>query len=605
MRHSSAWLLCVAALAASALAAAARAPAPSSGVDASEASRLAVGTSSWQLSEPRADGRPLHVDGTPFFDALTATTQPVAGYEGSREAVIAHPGQDSEAKEKLDALGGNKKPNILIFLMDDVGWGDLGAYGGGAAVGSPTPNLDKAVRGGLQLTSTYAQPTCSPTRGSLLTGRLPMRHGLLRPPMAGEKGGLEGEITIANVLQKAGYATSAVGKWHVGENNASQPQNVGFDASLMFMSVANVYTEWRDPRIHPDIVSRPARTKLAADVGFQRNLVRTRGAGAPQELLGEIDIPMSEQLDDWFANYSVDVITAAKDGGKPWFHYHATSGCEAARRCDGCLCADCADCASTDGRCHFDIYPGRWAGASPAAYPYPDCLVHMDALFGRLMDTLERTGQANNTLVFVTSDNGPEMETWPDSGRTPFRGSKGSTWEGGVRVPGIAYWPGTIAPGRISDGLFDLTDLFATAATLACVPEAVPKDRYIDSVDQTGFLLADRGVSARKWVYYWLQGTFSAVRVMETKFYTAATYWEYMQDNHNPGGLSGDITTFQTGHLFNLFVDPQERHNELIRQLPFLSLYQDAIKSHAATFTKYPPKVTVSLERGAPGRGSP
>lgn len=174
----------------------------------------------------------------------------------------------------------------------------------------------------------------------------------------------------------------------------------------------------------------------------------------------------------------------------------------------------------------------------------------MDQVFGRLMDALERSGQANNTFVFVSSDNGPNMETWPDSGRTPFRGSKGSTWEGGVRVPGIAYWPGVISGGRQSDGLFDLMDLFATSATLAGVPNAIPTDRYIDSVDQTGFLLADEGVTARKHVFYWLQETFSGLRTAEMKFMAAATYWEYMQDAALPGGLSGDITTFQMGHFF-------------------------------------------------------
>ena len=163
-------------------------------------------SSGWQVSRPREGDGPLRVAGAPFQDSLTANTTPVAGYEATREAVIAHAAQNEAARAKLAALGG--KPNILVFLLDDVGWGDLGAYGGGIAVGSPTPNMDRAARAGLLLTSTYAQPTCSPTRGSLLTGRLPMRHGLLRPPMAGEPGGLQGEITVANLLSDAGYVTT-------------------------------------------------------------------------------------------------------------------------------------------------------------------------------------------------------------------------------------------------------------------------------------------------------------------------------------------------------------------------------------------------------------
>jgi hypothetical protein len=193
----------------------------------------ASGSPSWQLLQPRS-GAPLNVSGAPFFDALTAATAPVPGYDGTREPVIPHAAQDAAAAAKLAALG--VKPNILIFLMDDVGWGDLGAFGGGGAVGSPTPNFDRAAAQGLLLSSAYAQPSCSPTRGSLLTGRLPMRHGVLRPPMAGELGGLSGEVTLPQLLRGgAGYATAAVGKWHCGENNASQPQNVGFDQFLGFL----------------------------------------------------------------------------------------------------------------------------------------------------------------------------------------------------------------------------------------------------------------------------------------------------------------------------------------------------------------------------------
>ena len=157
------------------------------------------------------------------------------------------------------------------------------------------------------------------------------------------------------------------------------------------------------------------------------------------------------QLDELFADYSIDFLKSRKGAKQPFFLYHATTGV------------------------HFDNYPAeQWQGKSPAGYPVKDVMVQLDDIAGRLVRTLQETGQLEDTLVFVTSDNGPEMETWPDSAVTPFRGSKGTTWEGGVRVPGIAYWPGVIKPGRESDGLFDLGDLFATALTLAGAEDKVP-----------------------------------------------------------------------------------------------------------------------------------
>ncbi|MBA3859410.1 MAG: hypothetical protein C0507_21105, partial [Cyanobacteria bacterium PR.3.49] len=144
-------------------------------------------------------------------DSLTKRLTPVAE---NREPVIQHLEQAAQASEKLAALEKrfHKRPNVLVFLMDDVGWGDPGCYGGGLAAGAPTVHIDKLAREGLRLTSCYAQPSCSPTRATIMTGRLPMRHGILRPPMYGEPGGLEGEITLAQLLSKAGYSTQAVGK---------------------------------------------------------------------------------------------------------------------------------------------------------------------------------------------------------------------------------------------------------------------------------------------------------------------------------------------------------------------------------------------------------
>jgi arylsulfatase A-like enzyme len=516
-------------------------------------------------------------------DPIAAKTVPIALNMEPR--FFWKNGQEEAAQKKLADYKKKfgKSPNILIFLMDDVGWGDPGCYGGGITVGAPTPNMDSLARAGLKLTSTYAQPSCSPTRATILTGRLPMRTGITIPSAYGSPLGLKGvkgnfdEITLAELLKKTGYVTQAVGKWHLGEKRKSQPQNVGFDNFYGFLCVSEVHTEWRDPYFNPDMVNHRERYQWVCNLDFNHFLVEGIGPKPGQtygelKCIEEIDIDVSKQLDDRWADYSVKFIESMKGKEKPFFLYHCTRGL------------------------HYDNYPSdQWSGSSPAGYQYKDCMVQIDAILGRLVKALEESGQLENTLIFVTSDNGPEMGSWWDSGYTPFRGGKGSTWEGGVRVPGIAYWKGMITPGRESDGLFDLADLFNTSLALAGASQEIPGDRYIDGIDQTSFLLADNGLSNRKYVYYWLTNTFSAIRSGEYKRMSAATYTESLQDMWNPGGFNGALTKFSYGKLFNLYLDPKETHDYLNRKGPIGGIYlSKAVYEHMQTFTRYPPKVSQS-----------
>ncbi|MGH9027578.1 MAG: arylsulfatase [Acidimicrobiia bacterium] len=485
-----------------------------------------------------------------------------------REPVFRHPEQEEAGRRALAGFG--RQPNVLVIMFDDVGWGDFGCYGGGIAVGAPTPNIDRLAREGLLQTSCYSEPSCTPSRASLLTGRLPMRHGLQRPPMYGEPGGLEDEITLAQLLADAGYATQAVGKWHLGEALPSQPQNVGFDDFYGFLSVSDMYTEWRDPYFFPEVVYSEERTKWVENQPFNRCFVHAARGGEPEEV-EEVTIPVLSRLDRIWTDYSVEFIQRRAGTDQPWFLYHCTRGT------------------------HFDNYPHEdYLGRSPAKHPYKDTIVELDDIVGRLAATLEETGQLESTLVFVTSDNGPNMETWPDAAYTPFRCAKGSTWEGGQRVPGVVSWPGMVGPGRTSDGLFNLMDLFPTALTLAGAADTVPTDRFVDGVDQASFLLASEGDSNRKHQYYWLGQTFSALRVGEWKFMLHS-----ISDNDtdvlNPGGFTGVHQRYPYGRLHNLYLDPQETRSYLIRKLAYLDAFQTGIRDHIATFAAYPPKAIIPL----------
>ena len=382
-----------------------------------------------------------------------------------------------------------RRPNVVVILMDDVGWGDFGCYGGGVAVGAPTPNVDRIARDGLLLTSCYSEPSCTPTRASIMTGRLPMRHGLLVPPMYGMPGGLSGEITLPQFLSDAGYVTQAVGKWHMGENEREPAAERRLRRLLrLLVRIGHVHGMAGSLLLPRDRLQRgPHRVGAQHAVQQvlrardpQRPARGGRGGHRPRAL------PAGRQVVHLLRAF-IERMAGSTD---PWFLYHCTRGA------------------------HFDNYPHPdFLGRSPARHPYKDAIVELDDICGRLVAALERTGQLESTMVLISSDNGPEMETWPDSAFTPFRCAKGSTWEGGVRVPAVVSWPGMIEPGRSSDGLVHLLDLFATCLSLAGAVDRMP-DRPLHRRGRSA-VLPPRGrrceaVSNRKYQHYWLTSQFSA-----------------------------------------------------------------------------------------------
>jgi arylsulfatase len=237
---------------------------------------------------------------------------------------------------------------------------------------------------------------------------------------------------------------------------------------------------------------------------------------------------------------------------------------------------------------HADNFASKaFEGKSGSKYPYKDDVVEVDAYIGEIVKALDDAGVLENTLIYIASDNGPQLDSWPDAGYTPFRGAKGSAWEGGVRVPGIFYWKGMIAPGRQSDELFDMMDLYNTSLHVAGVLNKLPTDRYIDGIDQTSFVLADNGKSNREKVYIWNEYQLMAMRMYEYKIHIKVVQ-EHAQ------WLNIDMTTVSdTGlapWLFNLYIDPKEQYPVGHRMNAFLASMAAELKEHGATFKKYPPK---------------
>lgn len=498
--------------------------------------------------------------------------------------VIAHPEQERAAQDKLAGLERRtgKKPNVLIFLLDDVGWLDPGFNGGGIAVGNETPEMDRLANAGMVLTSAYSTPTCSPSRATIHTGQNPLHHGILRPPMYGEPGGLDGAITLPAILKKLGYVTQGVGKWHMGENKGSLPQNVGYDDYLGFLSVSDEYTEWRDTYFNPEVTLSPSRFRMMEEAPFNHYEVHCTPANTEHCDDGKlIDLGYIKDLDKHWMDYSVDFIKRMQGNKQPFFLYHATRGC------------------------HFDNYPSNeWAGKSRARTVYSDCMVHMDYVLGQLTKALEDTGQLENTLIFLTSDNGPECEI-PPHARTPFRGCKGSDWEGGVRVPTFAYWKGMIGPRR-SEGLFDQADLLPTVVALAGKPgaqlaEFFPKTTYIDGVDQTGMLLANNGESARRSRIYTLNQYFNMIRIDEFKYIWTAEIQNGFFQKGNWGGFSGPIVTDTGGGVVvNLYTNPQEDVSIGLRHIPMSVPLASAAGIYLKDLIAYPPQFKIGFLNNNP-----
>lgn len=435
-----------------------------------------------------------------FSTTISAFTLPV----NSQESKLIHDSEyyilESQNREKWKAedvalkakLAELRKkhgapPNIVYVLWDDMTFGAVGFPKLQRNFGFTTPNLNKMGKEGLMFTRMYSEPACTPTRAAFLTGRHPVRCGMAQVGMPHEMAGLRGdEVTIAEVLSKAGYATAHYGKGHLGDIEESYLHNQGFDEAL-FTPMNQIVSIW-NPRgdavgaargIAPENYP-PDRYRLDKEGLLPTGVVMALEA-KKGELAKEWGLPTPDwydKMDPECEKRTLEFIRKNAEAKKPFFVEYWPNLLNLMK-----------------------AYPKK---KTQAGSMVSEEMQVLDDFIGRLMAHLKDLGIAENTLVVAMADNGPMVHSPPPSFgmlSLMYRGGKGDFLEGGVRVPAFAWWPGMIKPGQSAGDIVHVTDLYTTFASLANAKQHIPKDRIVDGLDQTALLLNGDAHSRRDYVF--------------------------------------------------------------------------------------------------------
>ena len=429
-----------------------------------------------------------------------------------------------------------RKPNIIIILADDLGWGDLSCYGNPSI---HTPNLDRMAAQGMRFTDFYSTgEVCTPSRAALLTGRYPIRSGMcndrLRVLRRNSAGGLPAtEITFAQAAKTAGYATACIGKWHLGNymnDPAHHPLKHGFD---FYFGLPH----------SNDMNPAPAAPKGAIKRLDQQNEWWNAPLFRNEEL---IEQPADQHtLTKRYTEQATQFIHAQHD--KPFLLYVAHTFP------------------------HVPLFASKeYAGKSRRGL-YGDVVEEIDWSVGQILEALRKDGLDKDTFVFFTSDNGPWLIQGEAGGSAGLlRDGKGSTWEGGMREPGIAWWPGRIPAGIVTHEVACTMDLFATALLLS--GNALPKDRPIDGVDMSPILFNNTPTPRTTFFYY-----------RGNKLY-AARKGNYKVHYLTKNGYGPDpIVTYEPPLLFDLAKDPGEQFDIANAHPDVIANIATDVKQHLAT----------------------
>jgi arylsulfatase A len=433
------------------------------------------------------------------------------------------------------SLAEERPPNFVIIFADDLGYGDLSCYGHPTI---RTPRLDQMAREGMRFTQFYsASSVCTPSRAALMTGRLPIRNGMCsdrrRVLFPNSGGGLPPEeITLASALKPLGYATACIGKWHLGHLPRFLPTSHGFDAyfgipySNDMDRVNDVAPSGRaafwDPKIEYWHVPLMRDTEIIERPADQTTITR---------------------------RYTEEAIRFIREHREEPFFVYLPHNLP-----------------------HVPLFRSPEFEGVSARGLYGDVIEEIDWSVGAILDALTELDLAEHTFVFFTSDNGPWL-TFDDHGGSagPLKDGKGCTWEGGMREPGIAWWPGKIEPGQVSLELATTMDLFPTCVRLA--GGELPDDRILDGVDLSPVLFGT-GPNPRETVYYYRGTRLMAVRYGPWKahFITQGAY----------GPAARQVEEHDPPVLFNLDVDPSERFNVNEEHPEVLARIAEIVAEHRA-----------------------
>ena len=441
--------------------------------------------------------------------------------------------------------GQGKKPNIVVIMGDDIGWFNIGAYHQGMMSGR-TPNLDQLAKEGMRFTDYYAEASCTAGRAAFITGELPIRTGMTTVGQAGAKLGLPAEAcTLATALKDLGYATGQFGKNHLGDLNEFLPTVHGFDEFFGYLYHLDAMEDPAHPAYPQELLNKVGPRNMVHSWASDKDdaTVDPRWGKIGKQKIedaGTLYPKRMETVDDEILDLSLKFVDKAKAAGKPFFLWlnptrmhivtHLSPKYEALRN-------------SKNG---WTIHEAGMA--------------QLDDIVGDVMKKLKDMGVDDNTIVMFTTDNGTETFTWPDGGNTPFKGEKGTIYEGGFRVPCLLRWPGHVPADTVQNGIFSSQDWFPTFVAAAGNPNISDEllkgkkigDRtyknHLDGYNQMD-LITGKGPSARHEIFYFAESTLGAVRIDDFKY-------RFIEQPH---GWIGSQLKVDAPVLINLRLDPFER----------------------------------------------